>query len=613
MSSLVTISGVLFALLFITVVSQILSNKLQIPSIIFLLILGIVIGPEVLKITNPTEHVSIISPVISILVAIVVFEGGLNVNIKQMRTVYESVISLASVGVVIGFIGITLVTKFLVPGISWEIAALFGALMTATGPTVVGPIIRNIRVSRKLTGTLELEGILNDAASVILAALVFEWIIAEMTGASVFSFVLQRLLIGIIIGSLAGLFLKKIFTNGKSLKERNVKFLTLGILFASYGLSEYLGNESGILTAAIFGIILGSTDSPYKETIKEFFGDIITVAISFIFLALAGMLKFEYMLKIGLAGVIVVLIMALVIRPIAVFVSMSRSTLNTREKAFISFLGPKGVVPTSVATYFAFRLNETGIEGGQMLMGLVFMAVIITVIINGAFAKKVAKLLKVIPMEILIVGGGKVGQILAKRFDERGENVMVVDLDSENVTSCTKLGVQAIQGNGEDINVLRKAGIENAKYLIAVTNKDNTNLLLCQIAKTTFGLDSKQIIAKVNDMENLQAFWDLGVRAMSSEMTTAVVIDDMVGTPHLFAMTEVGSGGTVSEVKVTNPKVIGKAVKDIKFPENSLLVMINRDEESIIAHGNLVLQEGDIVTVIGEGDAGKKTAAILNR
>jgi Trk K+ transport system NAD-binding subunit len=246
-------------------------------------------------------------------------------------------------------------------------------------------------------------------------------------------------------------------------------------------------------------------------------------------------------------------------------------------------------------------------------VGLVFLTVIITVFMSGSLSKKVAEVLEVIPMEILIIGGGKVGRILAERFDKRGENVVVVDISKDNCKKCMELGIRIIQGDAGDVNVLKKAGIENAKYVVATTNQDNTNLLFCQIAKVSFGFRGDQLVARVNEIENLKAFWNLGIRAMSPAMTTAVVLDNMIGRPHLFSMCEVGGEGDMMEVKVTNPRVIGKAIKDIQFPEKSLLVMVQRENDSIIAHGSLVLEYEDIVTVIGEGDAAKRTADILHK
>ncbi|AKB27917.1 Trk system potassium uptake protein TrkA [Methanosarcina siciliae C2J] len=604
--------GLVVAVLVMSLVAQALSFYFRIPFIIFLLIEGIIAGPEVLNLVNPALYVDGLSTIVAISVSVIVFDGGLHIDLKHIRMVQESVLKLTTIGVFVTFLGTTVLTSCLI-GLPLELAALFGALVTATGPTVITPIVRNIQVSHKLGKILELEGVLNDAASVILAAMVFEWVAAELSGTDAVVFILYRLGIGIALGSLSGFALRWFFTRGKAISNRTARLVSLTAVFSCFVLSEYLGNESGILAVAIFGIILGTSEFPYKDTIKEFKSDIVIVMLSLIFILLAAMIKFEYILRIGASGIALVMLLIFVIRPFAVFVSMWNSQIGTNEKLFISFVGPRGVVPTAVATYFAIKLDSMGIPGGQTLVGLVFLTVIITVFMSGSLSKKVAEVLEVIPMEILIIGGGKVGRILAERFDKRGENVVVVDISEDNCKKCMELGIRTVQGDAGDVNVLKKAGIENAKYVVATTNQDNTNLLFCQLAKASFGFRGDQLVARVNEIENLQAFWNLGIRSMSPAMTTAVVLDNMIGRPHLFSMCEVGGEGDMMEVKVTNPRVIGQAIKDIQFPEKSLLVMVQRGSDSIIAHGNLVLEYEDIVTVIGEGDAAKQTASILHK
>lgn len=604
--------GLVVAVLVMSLLAQALSRYFKVPFIIFLLIEGIIAGPEVLNLLDPAIYAGGLSAIVAISVAIIVFDGGLHIDLKQVRMIQDSVLKLTTIGVLITFLGVTALTSRLID-IPLELAALFGALVTATGPTVITPIVRHIQVSHKVSKILELEGILNDAASVILAAMVFEWIASELSGVDALLFILYRLGIGFIVGAISGYTLRRFFTGGEVISKQTARLVTLTSVFACYVVSEMLGNESGILAVAVFGIILGTSEFPHKEAVKEFKGDIVTVLLSLLFILLAAMLRFEDILNIGGIGIVLVLLLVFLVRPISVFVSMWNSRMSRNEKLFISFVGPRGVVPTSIATYFALKLDGLNIPGGQTLVGLVFLTVIITVVLSGGFSKKVAELLEIIPMEILIIGGGKVGRILAERFDRRGENVVAVDISEENCKKCMDLGIRTVHGDAGNVNILKKAGIENAKYVVATTNQDNTNLLFCQIAKTSFGFRGDQLVARVNDIENLQAFWDLGIRSMSPAMTTAVVLDNMIGRPHLFSMCEVGGGGDMMEVRVTNPKIIGKAIKEITFPEKSLLVMVQRENESIIAHGSLVLEYDDIVTVIGEGDASKQVADILHR
>lgn len=604
--------GLVVAVLVMLLLAQTLSRYFQIPFIIFLLFEGIIVGPEVLNLLNPAIYFDELLAIVAFSVSVIVFDGGIQIDMKQLRGYKESVLKLTTVGVLITFLGITALTTLLIE-VPLQISALFGALVTATGPTVVGPIIRNIQICHKVGKVLELESVLNDAASVILTAVVFEWIVAELSGMGAVLFILQRLAIGLLIGGISGFTLRWFFTRGMLISKQTAKMVTLTSVFACFVLSELLGNESGILSLAVFGIIIGTSEFPYKETIKEFEGDLVTVMISLLFILLAAMIKFEYIIGIGGRGIALVLLMIFLIRSISVFASMWNSKFRTNEKLFISFVGPRGVVPTSIATYFAIKLDEIGVPGGQTIVGLVFLTVITTVFLTGSMSKRVAQKLEVIPMEILIVGGGKVGRILAERFDKRGENVVVVDISEEAYNKCLDLGIMTVQGDAGDINTLIRAGIENAKYIVATTNKDDTNLLFCQIAKARFGFRGDQLVARVNHTENLQAFWDLGIRAMSPAITTAAVIDNMIGRPHLFSMCEVGGGGNIMEVKVTNPKITGRAIKEINFPEKSLVVMVQRGKSSIIAYSNLILEYGDIVTIIGEGDIGKRAFDLLHK
>ncbi|SFM85755.1 cation:proton antiporter domain-containing protein [Methanolobus profundi] len=601
------------SVLFMSMVAQTLSKRFKVPVIIFLLIEGILVGPEFLNFIDPATFGDGLTAIVSLSVAVIVFDGGLHIDVKSIRPIQKTALKLTTIGVLITFLGATLITYLLLDDVNIKLAALFGALVAATGPTVITPLVRNIHVNHKVGKILEIEGVFNDAASVIIAAFTFEWIVSQLYGFEAVAFILQRLVIGTIIGLLSGYLLKNFLSRGSLVTDQTARFFTLTLVMSSYVISELLGNESGILAAAIFGIVTGTSNIPHKQALKEFKSDLVMMMLSIIFILLAAMLDFQDIISLGFKGIIVVLLLIFIVRPMAVFGSTINSRLKTNEKIFISFIGPRGVVPASIATYFAVKLDSMGVLGGQTLVGLVFLTVIITVVMTGTLARRVANFLGVIPMEILIIGGGEVGKILAERFEKRGENVVVVDNSEEKCQRLLKQGIRAIHGDAEDINVLKEAGIEKAKYVVATTDQDNTNLLVSQIAKSKFNRREEQIVARVNNVENLHAFWDLSIRSMSPQMTTALVLDNMVGKPSMFSMCEVGEEGEILEIRVTNPKVAGKAIKELNLPENSLLLMIRRGDKSFIANGNLVLEYDDLVTVIGEGDAAKEVADILYR
>lgn len=601
----------LVGIIIVGILANMLGTILKIPSIVFLLSAGIILGPEMTGIIDPARFGSGIQLMVGFSVAIIVFDGGLDIDLKHLRKIHRSILNLVTIGVVITAI-LSAASAYFFLNIPFEIALLFGALISATGPTVITPLIRQIKVNTKVASTLQAESVLNDGVSVILAALVFEWIIISLTGIKAIEFLLIRLLTGAFFGILSGLILVLVLRKIPLITEQYARLFTISVLLAAFVGAENIGNESGIMAMAIFGIFVGSSDIPHKKIIKDFKEDISIILLSIIFILLSSLIDFDHIKAIGFIGIIFVGLLMFIIRPLAVFVSTYASDLKTGEKVFISAMGPRGVVPASMAVYFSVRLKDMGfVPESVSLLGLMFITIIMSVILTGISARFIAKRTGVVPMEILIVGGGGVGRNLAERFLKRGENVVVIDNKEKNCNVAMKLGIRTVLGDAEDIATLKKAGIENARYLVATTDQDNTNLLICQIAKTKFGFTEEMLVARVNKPENLQAFRNLGIRSISPTIATSVMLDGMVGHPVLFSMCEVSGEGDIIEVKVSNNKVIGKAIRDVSLPEESLIVMVRREGKSLIAHPETLLQDGDHVTIIGKSGAAQEAANMV--
>lgn len=604
---LTSLAGVII----IGIFANILGKILKIPSIVFLLFAGIILGPEITGLLDPGEFGDGIELMVGLSVAIIVFDGGLDIDIRQLRKIQHNILNLVTGGVVITAL-LCAVCAYVLFKIPFNVALLFGALISATGPSVITPLIRQIKVNNKVSGILQAEAVLNDGVSVIFAALVFEWIATSLTGSKAIEFLLLRLLTGAFFGILSGVVLLMVLRKIPTITPQYARLFTISVILAAFVSAENIGNQSGIMAMAIFGIFIGSSDVPHKKVIKDFKEDISIILLSIIFILLSTLIDFDYIRAIGFKGLIFVGLLVFIIRPIAVFLSTHSSDLKTGEKLFIAAMGPRGVVPASMAVYFSLRLRDSGlILESEVLLGLIFSTIIVTVILIGISARFIAKKTGVIPMEILIVGGGGVGRILAERFIKRGENIVIIDNKEENCRKAMELGIKAILGNAEEINVLRKAGIETAKYLVATTDQDNTNLLVCQIAKTKFGFTEEKLVARVNIPENLQTFRDLGIKSISPKISTAVMLDGMVGHPDLFGMCEVSGEGDIIEVKASNRKIIGKAIKDISLPEDSLIVMVRRKNKSLIAHPETIIMEEDYVTIIGKHGAVQEAVNII--
>lgn len=213
-------------------------------------------------------------------------------------------------------------------------------------------------------------------------------------------------------------------------------------------------------------------------------------------------------------------------------------------------------------------------------------------------------------MRTIIIGGGRVGRTLAKRLENRGEFVVIVESDDRQIEQARSDGHTVYEGDGTDTEVLRKAGIEDTKRFIAATRDDNINLLACQLARTTFGIEA--VYSQVNQPDNVEAFESIDVIAVDSPTATAKALDDEIERPALAHwMTGLGDGHDVQEIEVTAEALIGKSIRDLNadIPDSVIVAVIGRDGETRVPDAEDVLERGDRVTFIGDSDAVKRAVS----
>lgn len=607
MATPVELIAVVVTILGLGVAAQILADRLQVPSVMFLILAGVIIGPEGLGIITPAIFDNSLPAIVGLSVAIIVFEGAFHLHADRLLEAPRETLRLVTIGAFISFGGTALVVRYAL-GAPWDVALLIGALLVATGPTVITPIINVVPVRDRVATTLETEGVVNDVTAAILGIVMFEFVVLETRGLPTLirEFGVRfgvGILIGCVVAGLVWYLLRHVSLSVENAPQ-NARLVVLVSSLIMYGGAELVVSEAGIAAVAAGGFVLGNTDLPYRDAIARFKGDVTLLVIAFVFITLASLLSFSDLFALGLGGVVVVIAVAGVIRPALVLLCTVGGRLTVNERLYISAIGPRGIIPASVATLFALELQPQNSQAATLLVGTVFLVIFATVVFEGGLARHIAQAMDVIPMRTIIIGGGRVGQALAERLEERGEEVLIIDDDEHTIEALRAEGFSVRHGDGTQQDVLEAAGADNARVVAAATGDDDVNLLTAQLAKNTF--DVERVVARVNQPGNLDAFEDLDVEAISTGMSVAWSMDNVIERPAISRwMTELGRTGDVQEVEVTADAIVGETVSDLMddLPEDCHLALLSRDETNQLPHPEDTIKRGDHLTFIGRTEA----------
>ncbi|SDR13686.1 cation:proton antiporter domain-containing protein [Natronobacterium texcoconense] len=601
---------VVIGILALGIAAQVLAKRLRIPSVLFLIIIGVLVGPEGLGFVTIETFGDGLSTVVGLSVAIIIFDGAFHLRREKLERAPQAVRRLTTIGAAIAFVGTAIAARIFL-GTDWGIALLIASLLIATGPTVITPILEVVTVRDHVEAALEAEGIFNDVTAAVLAIVIFEAVVVGDAPELIPTGFLQRLTAGIGIGVVVAAAVWYLLVRVKPPAgdaPQMARLITLTGALVSFGLAESVFPETGVAAAATTGIVLGNLDLPHREEILAFNRDLTLVVLAFVFISLAALIDFDSLFGLGTGGIAVVVAVTLFVRPVLVALSATDRQFSREERLFLSFVGPRGIIPASVATLFAIQLEAAGqFEAARTLAGTVFLVIFLTVVLQAGFARQIAEYFEVIPMPAIIVGGGRIGRALATRLEKRGENVVLVDEDDEMVERLRRDGYTAVAGDGTSPETLREADIERARIVVATTADDDANLLISQLARTTF--DVETVVARVNDPGNVDAFETLGVRAIDVASATAWSIDNEIERPALAHwMTELGEGHDAQEITVTATDLVGSTIAqlDAEIPDGVIVAVIARDGETYVPEADTVLEDGDKVTFLGRESAVRK-------
>ncbi len=480
-------------LMVVTVVAgigaQVIADYFKVPSIVFLLLFGILLGPSGFGVLHPDLLGSGLEVIVSLSVALILFEGGLNLELRELGEVSTSLRNLVTVGTLITFIGGGMAAHWL-SEFPWPIAFLYASLVVVTGPTVVNPLLKQISVERRVSTLLEGEGVLIDPVGAILAIVVLNIILdgnAELM--MVISGLVLRLGIGTAIGLGGGWLLGLILKQARFLSEDSKNLVVLAGAWGLFGIAQVLRNESGLMTAVMAGVMLRAADLPQERLLLRFKGQLSVLAVSVLFILLAADLSIASIAALGWGGALTVLTLMFLVRPINVLASTWGSDLNWRQKTFLAWISPRGIVAASVASLFSISLTNQGINGGDAIKALVFLTIILTVFLQGLTARWVASWLKIRSTEatgVVIVGCSPLGRFLGRLLQDQGEYVAMIDTNPEFCNQARQENLQVFLSSALDMEVLEEAGLSTVGTFLAMTNNAEVNYVLAQRAREEF-------------------------------------------------------------------------------------------------------------------------------
>jgi NhaP-type Na+/H+ or K+/H+ antiporter len=482
---------------------QWLAWKVRLPSIMFLLVCGLIVGPITGVLDPDLLFDELLFPLVSLSVAVILFEGSLTLKIEEIRGLGSVVRNLISVGALITW-GVTAAATHYLLGFDFQIAFLFGAVIVVTGPTVIIPMLRTIRPNANISNILRWEGIVIDPLGALLAVLVFDFIISSQQENALSGILLifgNIVLIGTAIGAIAALALGFVLKR-HLIPEYLRNVLSLTLVFGVYAIADLIEHESGLLAVTIMGMTLANMKDLDIDDILDFKESLSVLLISGLFIVLAARIDIYQLLAIGWQALWVLAVVMFIARPLAVFVSTIGSELNFKERLMIAWIGPRGIVCAAVAALFAIRLEEAGYPEAKLLVPLAFMIIIGTVLIQSATSKYLAHWLGVReppPTGLLIIGAGNVARAIGKALQDIGFKVILTDSNWENTSRARMEGLDAYYGNPISEHADRNLDLVGIGRMLAMSGRVNHDILAALRFRSEFGSNNVFEVATTRD------------------------------------------------------------------------------------------------------------------
>ena len=379
--------------------ARLLAALSGLPGVVLLLLSGLLIGRSGLGLVEPLDLGQGLETIVGLLVSLVLFDGGLNLRLPG-ETIKATVLRISLIRLFVSLAAGLLAAHWLA-GLGWSVAAVYSAIVLATGPTVVTPLVQQIRLAPPLGDVLEAEGLFLEPVGAVLALLLLELLVGDLHGwREVAIGLFARLGGGVLIGTFAGWLLSECLQRVTLDPSLGIRLqITLGVLFLLYGVCEWFLPESGLPASVAAGFVVGRRPTAQINELDQLIRELAQLAITMLFPLLAADVSWGELSPLGWGGITCVLVLMIVVRPFAVSLATIGLPLDIRQRLFLGWLAPRGIVTAAVASLFSIRLEQAGVLGAGRLQGLVFLTILMTVGLQGLTAQPLAKALGLLASE----------------------------------------------------------------------------------------------------------------------------------------------------------------------------------------------------------------------
>ena len=473
------------------IAAQWLAWRFHLPAILLLSIAGLVVGPWLGWINPGAQLGAMLDPLVGVLVAIILFEGGMNLRFHELKEAGPGVMRLGTAGVAITFLLGSIAAHF-VGKLSWPVAVLFGAIIVVTGPTVIMPMLRQARLKQRPASLLKWEGIINDPTGALLAVLVFEYFSYLGAGAA-FMQVLSGLAIAIAAAAFLGI--GGGYLLGKAFSRDDVpEFLkapvTLGYVLLCYGLANLAQHEAGLLATTLLGMTLGNMQLRSIDELRRLKEYVSILLVSAIFVILTANLDPHILTRLDWRSAVLIALVVFAVRPVSVLLSTVGLGMDWRERLLLAWIAPRGVVAVTVAGVFAASMSEQGYGGADLLLPLIVSLVLVTVVLHGSTLGWLSRRLGLAAATqngILIVGASNWSTDLAIELKEMKIPVLIADSSWYNMSRARLSGIRTHYGEILSEHAEMELDMSDMGFLLAATSNDAYNAFVCSRFAHDFG------------------------------------------------------------------------------------------------------------------------------